>query len=137
MNQALSVLANIGVIFGILFLAIELRQNNSLLETQERAAFSDRVSESNSLIATNPELAEALAKPSDELTARERVQRRAFRTRVLRNQEFIFQEVPVSELPINSWRASLNREFNIQHWDQVKQEYLPEFVEFMDAQIRR
>ena len=39
LGQTITILANLGVIAGIVFLAFELRQNNSLLETQIRSNF--------------------------------------------------------------------------------------------------
>ena len=135
-NQLFGVVANIGVLLGIIFLAVEIQQNNELMETQTRAAFSERISESNSLIATNLQLAEVLGKPIADLTNGERIQRRAFRTRVLRNQEFVFLETSRSEIPIDFWKRNLDTVFNIRHWDQVKQDFNQEFANFIDSEIR-
>ena len=37
LGQSVSLLANLGVILGIVFLAVELRQNNALLAAESRA----------------------------------------------------------------------------------------------------
>jgi hypothetical protein len=37
LGQTITILANVGVIAGIVFLAIELQQNNALLETEIRS----------------------------------------------------------------------------------------------------
>ena len=42
-GQAVQVVANVGVIATILFLAIELRQNNELLDAQTQADLFDRI----------------------------------------------------------------------------------------------
>jgi len=41
LGQTISVLANVGVIAGIVFLGYELRQNNSLLASQARSNHAD------------------------------------------------------------------------------------------------
>ena len=71
-NQIMGVFANVGVLLGIIFLAIELQQNNALMETRARAEFADRATATLTLMAVNPQLAEVLAKPVSELSAGEK-----------------------------------------------------------------
>ena len=42
LGQTITILANVGVIVGIVFLAIELRQNNELLGQQARIASNEQ-----------------------------------------------------------------------------------------------
>ena len=43
LNQFLTLLANLGVIAGIVFLAMEVQQNTSMMEAQTRDAMTDKL----------------------------------------------------------------------------------------------
>ena len=45
LGQAIAILANLGVIAGIIFLALELHQNNEFLEQQQRYTFLQNVTD--------------------------------------------------------------------------------------------
>ena len=62
LGQSIGILANVGVIAGIVFLVIELQQNNELLEAQARSERNQRVMDLRSDIYSNPVLAEILVK---------------------------------------------------------------------------
>ncbi len=62
LGQSIGILANVGVIAGIVFLVIELQQNNELLEAQARSERNQRVMNLRSDIYSNPVLAEILVK---------------------------------------------------------------------------
>ncbi len=72
LGQTITILANVGVIAGIVFLGIELQQNNELLEVQAEMAVSDV--QSNTLLAViqEPELIELMLKDEQSLTEVER-----------------------------------------------------------------
>ena len=62
-NKWLTLAANFGVIAGILFLAIELNQNNELLEAEAREArYEFRSRDSNRIFLENPRLVELMVK---------------------------------------------------------------------------
>jgi hypothetical protein len=135
-NQIMGVFANVGVLLGIIFLAIELQQNNALMETQARAEISDRATGTLTLIAVNPQLAEVMAKPIAELSAGEHAQRRALFLRMMKNLEFlILEDNARSELPIFMWKRSLNRPYNRQMWEKEKRSFKPRFVEFVETEL--
>ena len=58
--QAVTILANVGVIAGIVFLGIELQQNNALLTADARRNRAAHVEDNFALLATDPELASVL-----------------------------------------------------------------------------
>ncbi len=62
LGQTITILANIGVIAGIVFLAVELQQNNELLESEARQALVDRRISLAEIVASNAELANVVAK---------------------------------------------------------------------------
>ncbi len=75
LGQTVGILANIGVIAGIVFLGIELQQNNALLAAEFRASsLSNRLSLREK--ALDPQIAELLVRAYEgaELSAAERVQ---------------------------------------------------------------
>ena len=61
-GQTISILANVGVIAGIVFLGIELRQNNELMAAQARQASFENNRQFAEYLFENPDLAEILAK---------------------------------------------------------------------------
>lgn len=69
-QQAISILANIGVIASIVFLGFELRQNNELMASEARATYASMDQNGWSFIIENPELIAALIKDrnGEELT---------------------------------------------------------------------
>ena len=135
-NQIMGVFANVGVLLGIIFLAIELQQNNALMETRARAEFADRATSTMSLVAANPQLAEIIARPLAELSAGEQLQRRHFFLRFMKNLEFLFLESnDISELPIVGWRAGFQDSDNLQMWELEKQSFKQRFIEFVETEL--
>jgi hypothetical protein len=70
--QILQVFANLGVIAGIVLLAIEVRQNNDLLGIQIRANAISRVQGTTDIVLQNPDLIDLLGKKQESLTQPER-----------------------------------------------------------------
>jgi hypothetical protein len=71
LGQTISILANLGVIAGIVFLAIELRQNNELLGMEIRTNSQNRVAGVTDLLLANPHLIELLHQDPGSLTPTE------------------------------------------------------------------
>ena len=71
-GQTITVLANVGVIVGIVFLVLELQQNNEVLELQIQSEDRARVSGIIELVVENPEYADLMARDVSELTESER-----------------------------------------------------------------
>ena len=137
--QSLRLLANAGVIAGIVFLAIELRQNNELMEAEARFNRLSIQTGSNTLLAGNTDLAQILAKANrnEELTDAEQLQARNFNVRVLSNMQWTFREVPESEVPVELWR-SLHKE-NLHRrvfWESQKTMFNQDFVEFYEKVVQ-
>ncbi len=62
LGQTITILANVGVIAGIIFLAVELRQNNELMEAAARDAQNVRLQEFVQQVYLVPGLAEIISK---------------------------------------------------------------------------
>ena len=93
LGQAFSILANIGVIAGIVFLAIELRQNNRLLDLQVRATYSSRANPIAELVIEQQDLMLLMEKEPEALSETERNRLRLLGIRVLLTMEQNFQDI--------------------------------------------
>ena len=58
LNERLTLIANISVVLGIIFLAVELRQNTQAIQAQTRDSLTEKQMQYMLSIAANPELAE-------------------------------------------------------------------------------
>ena len=151
LGQSITILANIGVIAGIVFLAIELRQNNELLAAQAR---SDRVAlrqADTTLVIENPELLNALVKNGhgEPLTVHENVLLSRYLDFVLVNLQNVYMEmnrglIAEDSIPVEAWRASFmkdrraNSNFDpnlLEYWNENKIGFDSRFVEWMEENI--
>jgi hypothetical protein len=143
LSKSIGILANIGVIAGIMFLAIELRQNNELMGAEQRFNRLSIATGSTTLLAENEGLASAVARFNDEtvplkeldLTPGERVQVRGYFNRVLRNQQWTFLELSQEEQPIVEWQKLAQQRGWRVSWERQKDAFHPDFVRFVVANI--
>ena len=143
LGQAVSILANVGVIAGIVFLGIELRQNNELLEAESRFARSERAVGLLTLPISR-ELAAVLAKVSDgdDLDSTDQIQLRSYVRVVFRNFEANFDEIRLGNLDREAVRQAqrsiVRNEVGTtpipwrDYWQGYKQRSTPEFVQWME-----
>ena len=142
-GPVLAILANAGVIASIFFLAMQLRQNNELMDAERRFNRLEISTGSVTLLATTPSLAAAVAKFDDptaaiddpQLTPGEYTQVRAYYSRVIRNQEWTYSELPKSELPVQEWKSLARRRSWRVSWAAEKNARDEGFVEWMEGNI--
>jgi hypothetical protein len=143
LGQAITIMANVGVIAGIIFLAFELRQNNELLASQARSNLVSGRATYQQYVATNDGgIAEIIVKVRDSaLTPTERFRLNVHWALVINNWASMYQEVesgPLDEqdIPIRNWAGtfSANPDFR-RRWDQLKVDHAPGFVRFIDETI--
>ena len=139
LDRGISILANLGVVAGIVFLGIELRQNNELMAEQQRFNRLTVASRSQELILEHPHLADLYVKVGgglDQLTAAERIQMLAWGRRTLDALEWTFRELPRQELPVERWRQiTAGEDWRENVWDQNKNGSDPDFVLWMEENI--
>ena len=145
-GQTIQILANVGVIAGIAFLALELRQNNKLLRAQAGYNLYLNRSEGRNEIFGNPEIAEFIARaesgqPLSNVDQR-RLRARTERTFLAWQWEFgqyVDGNLAEGELPIESYRRTLSGERDIsgvrEIWDAFKFNLRPDFVEWMEKKV--
>jgi hypothetical protein len=148
-GQLITILANVGVIAGIVFLAIELRQNNEYMAAnakydmfQNQVAFLDQ-------IASSPELSELVvrAMDSEELSRADHLRLQMLAIKSLRNWQWEFEEyqagrLELGQLPVGQWRAIFNRQPGFislpidEIWDPgTIRQTNPAFAKFMEENV--
>jgi len=147
LGQAIAVLANLGVIAGIVFLGVELSQNNQLLEAESRYARGNRAVELYMAQAFNRDFAVALAKSTngETLDSADQIQLRAFTLAIFRNFEANFDEAQagtMSEAPIREALRDIVQNQGVvaplpwyDYWQIYKPRASPEFVQWMEESI--
>ncbi len=92
LSQSIGILANLGVIAGIVFLAFEIRQNNDLLAQQSRAVALSTYLSTLERFIENPQLIELRTANPNTLTDVERRQREFLGIRTLAAWEYQWRE---------------------------------------------
>jgi len=144
LGQTASVLANLGVIAGIVFLAVELRQNNELMEAAARDAQNVRIQAYVEQRYTVPGLAEIILKARDgePLTEVEDLKLFSRQLRQLRGFEAQYREYSrgtIEFLP-SRWTTFFNeggfRDPPLNNiWEEVRPMMDAEFVQYVEENI--
>ena len=139
----------LGIIAGIVFLGLELQQNNDLMRAQQRFNQLSIATGTTTMVAENPELAAALAAfdpfyvemfekwggDAYTLTPTQIYQVTMYGSRVIANQQWSFRELPREELPVEVWRSMAQAAFWRFVWDQSRPGLDPDFVGFVEENI--
>jgi hypothetical protein len=143
LSQMINTLANIGVIAGILFLVLELHQNNELLELEAKATFIESTQDGWDKISSDPGLVDIFIKDrnGETLTEAEEFRMSAFWMGYLIRMEWQFQHFPDESLRMNALRrihdayGSFRRTWNgnTAARSAGKDSFSPEFVEYIDT----
>ena len=145
LGQTISILANIGVIAGIIFLGVELHQNNEMLGAEARQSRIDRALNGRNFFG-NSEVATAIAKiqNGEDPTPAEQVQVRAYVMSYLQLWEANFDEVRRGTLDDSTVLVRQRRALHggmingilFQHyWTEYKNGSSPEFAEWVEENL--
>lgn len=143
LNRWLTLLANVGVIAGIVFLGAELQQNNDLLTAQARAV---RVQIQTDFLGDMEQeaTAELVAKAwrQEELTDAEEARVFWLGTRVLVAWEYVYGEyeegmIAESALPADLWRTTFEEHIPrmCQTWERERTGASHSFVRWMEENV--
>jgi hypothetical protein len=149
LGQAITVLANVGVIVGIAFLAIELQQNTNVLESQMRFTQNERETEVIEELFRNPDLISAYIKyeNGEELSRYEDLVLSSYAQRVFYSVQWIWGEVEQGNMPVDlaaTFRKAFHygpagdrqTDFYLHYWENAgKSSMNPEFVRFVNERI--
>ena len=136
-NKWISILANLGVLAGLILVAFELDQTNDLMAAQDRYNRLSALTASQNLYLQNVDTVAITNKVAagDELTPGEQLALDIVRRNSMRLREWTYRELPIGELPIEQWKRGLDSIGVRDFWAQEKDEYDAEFVVFIDSQI--
>jgi hypothetical protein len=143
-GQAAGILANLGVIAGIVFLAVEIGQNNELMRAAARDAQNERVQDYVEQVYMTPGLAEIIVKVGNgtPLTEVEDLMLFNRQLRLLRGFEIQYREYmegAVDSLPKN-WKGHFYEGQNrnpplINAWEEAKTSLRAEFVQYVEESV--
>lgn len=146
LGQSVEILANIGVIAGIVFLGLELQQNNELLDSQARQSRANGARElSSAIFNAETGLGDIIVKARGnvELTETEALRLDTYLRSVLSDWEFWYLDfadgtINEQELRYGDWGRQFNELYApaiAEIWTAVRTTSDPAFVEFMEEEI--
>lgn len=143
MGQTITILANIGVIVGIVFLAVEVRQNNQLLSAEASQRFVEQragalarwADDSGGLMNLRLK-----ATTSQSLTQEEQWRLETEAGFVFTQWEWEYQQEQAGRgtyVPVEAYRAILTRwPWLIELWrNEHRSRFSPDFAQFLDEQV--
>lgn len=143
-GQGIGILANLGVIAGIVFLAVELRQNNELLQAEASLnRFNIERERRERIMENHGGLAEIILKKNTDIALNEleTLQHGALMLDSLESLKWYFNEVRAGRLPpgsidVENWRTvwRVNPELGVLI-DSERPSLNPDFLEFIDTEI--
>jgi len=141
-NRWLTLIANVGVIAGIVFLGIELRQNNELLEAEARFNRMRMSWDGWQSYAVNRDLTELMvrAKNGQILAVAEQERVDAVTMRILVGMEWSYRELPPGSPERLYIRDALLDVFagigaDLEVWNRKKTAFDPSFVQWVEENV--
>ncbi len=143
LGQTITILANVGVIAGIVFLGLELQQNNELMKSEIRGNFQGARLHVNSLITDSQWLPEIFAKveAGESLAPDEAIRLQAQHQVILTVAQWMYEDYIALGLepPAERMRAvfdgvTLTPRIR-ETWESYKQTVAPDFAEWMDENV--
>jgi len=148
-EKTLTIITNIGVIVGIIFLAVELQQNNEFLAAESEINLMQNRKYISEVILQDTELVKVFVKidngeplaPADiyRLEAMFNIYMASFQWDFTHFQE---RRISRAQLPVESWINLINGEGMIKVpldweglWEDKKRNLAPDFVAFMEENI--
>ena len=144
LGQVITIVANFGVIAGIVFLGLELRQNNALLESQARSNLdANRLTLQLGVIEDRGGIADLVvrARAGEEMSVADEYRLSVRRAVTLGNivsgyREHLSGALDEEDLPVDQWSAVFRSTPGMtEFWENGKQQQTPEFVRFMEENI--
>ncbi len=141
-GQLITILANVGVIAGIIFLAIELQQNNQLMEAEARQARTSMVIDLWNFTAEHGDLYELRerANNNEVLSRAEQIRVDASVMAVFVMLEWTFRELSKDSPEMNQVREVQRYNFaneasTSKVWEARKNSFDPAFVQWMEQNV--
>ena len=106
-NHWLALIANFGVLIGVIFLAVEMRQNTEAINGQSRQAIFAGSQEELFKFLEYPELTVLLASKETEISLEQKVQIDSLLVSALRAREFAWRQYNAGILDRATWDSEL------------------------------
>ena len=144
LGQTITILANLGVVAGIVFLGIEIQQNNEALEIQARLDREEVLRDGMRYRLGNPELTRAIVRAEigeelsgEDLFLLEESNRSLFVNMMLAYMQVSDGVLAEEAIPIILWRNAIHEYYPgaAESWPSFKQNLPPEFVQWMQDEI--
>jgi len=144
LGQTITILANVGVIAGIILLAIEIDQNNQALGTQARLERENILREARSRRVENPDLIRATvkARASEVLSADEVLLLDAVNLAIFTDLSLVHGQVrdgllDEDSIPLASWRHGFHdsEPRAAESWSEYKKIFSPDFVRWYEENV--
>ena len=146
LGQTITILANIGVIAGIVFLAYELRQNTLATEIESAQNLITSIGDRNAMVIESDEFASVLLRAEEgvELAPSERVRLAFFYSDAMRGWQSIFFQHERGALDDGMWHTQLAEmsgalnDFSTfrEYWETRKANYAPSFNELLETIVK-
>lgn len=140
LNERLTLIANIAVVLGIIFLAIELQQNTNAIRAQTRDSITEKQMSYLELQAATPHLVEAM---NGDINTLDPTSRRIVVSHLLaifrewENSHYQYERGLFSpeefEPRRTTWRAALTNPDSRQIWLETREWHSPDFRAEIDA----
>ena len=145
-GQLTSIFANLGVVAGIIFLGMEVQQNNELLDSQARQNIANGMRELNAVIYDQETGLSAVitkAKSGTELTEDEAVRLDRYLTTVIISWEYWYRDfadgiINEEELRYSGWGNffyDVLPERTAATWENIRRNSSSDFVEFLEENV--
>ena len=145
LNKWLTLIANIGVLIGIGFVAYELHQNTTATQLETTSNFQNAFAEVELMIASNPEFADLLTKgrKGEQLADAEFVRLQAFYRTVLRAWQTNVTQHEAGGLSAEAFEGTkdlMQQTFNqdislLNHWKRNRAQFTPAFNALVEGLI--
>ena len=142
-SRTINTLANLGVIAGIVFLILEIRQLQQQMEAQTSFNYYSSLRSDLAQVAASPYLGGIVAKlfSGVELSEEERASAEAFRSNILNQWEYGWREMEAGRFDSSQFNiAEKTNTFQSfpglrAQWEQQSSSMNPNFVEFMQDNV--
>ena len=141
LGETLGILANVGVLFGILLLVYELAQNRQMIRAQTRSQMATEIVDLLEDISTNPQFASVFRRgiSGEELTPDEETQFRYRQLAVFRyfeNVHYQYRQGLYDEAEFSAqreaWKGTMSSERVAKAWCSYRMTVSPEFRAELD-----
>jgi len=136
-NQWLTLLANFGVIGGLVFLGLEIQQNTTAVQASAIQESTNVARQQLLMYATDPSLIELKLTPSDELTETQRAQLAATDRSFWIGMQGLHRQWKMGVLPDEEWQmwyGIICNNFAVaRDWPREAAALIPDFVSLVEA----